>query len=211
MEQGLKRTGPDAYGSDPKRARVMAPSKVLHVRGLPQQCVEAELVAVVAPHAVVVKTLVLGNKGQAFLELADVQQATAVIQNFQYVQQSIRGKHIYFEYSDRVEVSGGGGGGNSGGGTAGGGGTASPTLIFAITNVTVPITLQNIVQVCQPHGEVLKIITFSKQGDFQALVQFRNNQEVTSISLCEESINLYNATQHHDMPDIYSRCSLCQT
>jgi hypothetical protein len=152
---------------------------------------------------------VLGNKGQAFLELADVQQATAVIQNFQYVQQSIRGKHIYFEYSDRVEVSGGSGGGNSGGGTAGGGGTASPTLIFAITNVTVPITLQNIVQVCQPHGEVLKIITFSKQGDFQALVQFRNNQEVTNESPCDEFISLYTTIHSNTKCLTYILVAVC--
>jgi len=41
-----------------------------------------------------------------------------------------------------------------------------------ITNVTIPVTLDNIYQICKPYGDVLRIITFNKGMDFQALVQF---------------------------------------
>lgn len=46
-----------------------------------------------------------------------------------------------------------------------------------ILNASVPVTLQNIHQVCQPYGQVNKIITFSKGSHFNALVEMGTAQQ----------------------------------
>jgi len=80
----------------------------------------------------------------------------------------IRSKAVYVQYSSRQEVDHKAPVVGLEGVSEG----TSPTLIIMITNVTIPVTLDNIYQICKPYGDVLRIITFNKGVDFQALVQF---------------------------------------
>lgn len=53
-----------------KRMRTGAqPSKVLHVRGLPQNCVQGEIANICYHTGQVIKCLVLGERNQAFVEV----------------------------------------------------------------------------------------------------------------------------------------------
>lgn len=192
---GVKRAA-ENFGGDAKRQKVGA-SKVLHVRGLPYYTTEAELVCLVAPFGQVVRTLILQDKNQAFVQMADVPAATTVVEAFEYAQPQIRSKAVYFQYSSRQEVevhgnSGGGGGGVHTGGEDG----ASCTLIVAVSNVTVPVTLDNIHQVCKPYGDVLKIITFNKNMDFQALVQFATVEQATNAKMFLDGKDLFQGCCH---------------
>lgn len=192
---GVKRSG-DNFDSDPKRQKVEGASKVLHVRGLPYYTTEAELAAVVAPFGQVVRSLILHDKNQAFIQMSDVQAASDVVTGLEFSQPTIRSKAIYFQFSSRQEVAVRA---NQANAPSGGGPTeegASCTLIVSVSNVTVPVTLDNIHQVCKPYGDVLKIITFNKNMDFQALVQFATMEQATNAKLFLDGKDLFQGCCH---------------
>jgi len=146
--------------------------KVLHCRGLPSQTTETELVSIVSQFGRVAKTLILHDKNQAFIQMDSLDAAARAVAGLENPP-VIRNKPVYIQYSSRQEIDhkstpavvGADGGVAMGNGT-------SATLIIMITNVTIPVTLDNIYQICKPYGDVLRIITFNKGMDFQALVEF---------------------------------------
>jgi polypyrimidine tract-binding protein 1 len=163
MEEGAKRQRPDAD-----------PSKVIHCRGLPQFTTENELVALAHPFGGIVRVLVLPTKQQAFIQFSSEAAATAMLDHYSQNPASIRNKTIYFGYSSRTEVvkrtdSGAEPRATQGGVT--GGGEPNSILIVSVMNAQVPVTLENVVMVFKPYGDVLKILTFVKNGVFKALVQ----------------------------------------
>ncbi|CCI50108.1 unnamed protein product [Albugo candida] len=89
-----------------KRARSSNPeSRVVFVHGLPQDCLESELLALCCPFAVVEKSLLITQKSQAFVQLPDVSSATNLINFYQTRDATIRGARIFFEYSNRSEIT----------------------------------------------------------------------------------------------------------
>nr|CCA21600.1 polypyrimidine tractbinding protein putative [Albugo laibachii Nc14] len=89
-----------------KRARSSNPeSRVVFVHGLPQDCLESELLALCCPFAVVEKSLLITQKSQAFVQLPDVSSATNLINFYQTRDAMIRGARIFFEYSNRSEIT----------------------------------------------------------------------------------------------------------
>jgi len=126
--------------------------------------------------------------------MVDVQGSTAAVQAFEYAPPSIRSKAVYFQYSARQEIEARNA--NAGGAPGGSDEGASCTLIVAVSNVTVPVTLDNIHQVCKPYGDVLKIITFNKNMDFQALVQFSTVEQATNAKLFLDGKDLFQGCCH---------------
>jgi RNA recognition motif-containing protein len=144
-------------------------SKVLHVRGLPSHATETELVSMVAQFGRVAKTLILHDKNQAFIQMDSLDAAARAVAGLESNPPVIRTKMVYVQYSSRQEID------HKSAPVVGAEGVTngtSATLIIMITNVTIPVTLDNIYQICKPYGDVLRIITFNKGADFQALVQF---------------------------------------
>ena len=47
----------------------------------------------------------LSNKGQAFVQMEAVAQATAIIQYYSSVQAVVRGSVVFFQYSNREELT----------------------------------------------------------------------------------------------------------
>lgn len=190
---GTKRPA-DGFATDPKRQKVGA-SRVLHVRGLPSYATEAELQVLVAPFGNATKVLVLTDKLQAFIQMADVAAASAVVESFEYQQPQIRAKNVYVQFSSRQEIEVRNANAAAGAGAAGEEG-ASCTLIIAVSNVTVPVSLDNIHEVCKPYGDVLKIITFNKNMDFQALVQFATVEQATNAKTFLDGKDLFQGCCH---------------
>jgi hypothetical protein len=144
------------------------PFKVLHVRALPDNTQDYELVELVAP-ARVVRALILQDKHQAFIQMDSLETAKSVVAAFEANPPKIREKTVYLQFSNRNEVEGG----NEPGMAPAAATPASGTIIIiAISEVTVPVSLDNIYQITKPYGDVLKIITFTKEANFQALVQY---------------------------------------
>jgi len=199
MDYGMKRGAGDFEGGDDKRQKMAGASKVLHVRGLPLYTTEQELAAIVAPFGRFERCLILHDKHQAFVQMDSIESAGKVLASLEYQPPSIRTKAIYVQYSSRQEVDasstqsqpmqGMGMGMQSAEG-------ASCTLIVAVSNVTIPVTLDNIYQICKPYGEVLKIITFNKGMEFQALVQFPNVEQATQAKLFLDGKDLFQGCCH---------------
>lgn len=187
-----------------KRQKTGAPSKVLHVRGLPSHTTEQELAQVVGQFGTMVKCLIIGDKHQAFVQMDSVETAALVLSNLEFSAPSIRAKPIYLQYSSRQEVDtsnvthssqmGGMGAGGLMGGDAGP--PPGPVILMTVSNVTVPVTLENIAQICKPYGEVIKIITFTKGIDFQALVQFNSPDAAASARMYLEGKDIFQGCCH---------------
>lgn len=163
----MKRSS-DENTPDTKRQKTSA-SKVLHVRSLPSTTTEAELANLLAPYGQIVKTFLMLEKGQAFVQMTDVETAERTVEALEQSPASIAGRTVYFQFSARQEIEAKA--------YQEVGDSASCVIIVTVTNVAVPVTLDNIHQVCKPYGDILKIITFNKKQDFQALVQFATSEQ----------------------------------
>jgi len=132
--------------------------------------------------------------------MASVDSAAAVLQNLEFGQPSIRSKEVYFQYSSRQSISSSGGGGMAGG-MAGGmlgatEGEPNSILLISITNVTLPVTMDNVLAVCKPYGQVLKIITFTKGVDFQALVQMASAEQASQARMFLDAKDMFQGCCH---------------
>lgn len=192
MYSGVKRAA-DGVTDFAKRQKTGNPSKVLHVRALPSYTTESELVSVVAPFGQVVKCLLLPDKNQAFIQMASIETASALLDSLEFTQPQIRSKAIFFQFSSRTEIETKV---NTGGAAGVADAGASCTLLVTVLNVTVPVTLDNICQICKPYGEVLKIITFPKGADFQALVQMATVEQAVNAKLFLEGKDLFQGCCH---------------
>ena len=95
-------------GSAAKRPRMseeQTPSRVLHVRSLPPDTTDAELGQLCMPFGRVVGILMLNNKAQAFVQMEDVSQAVALVQYYNSVHAVIRGSVVFFQFSNRSELT----------------------------------------------------------------------------------------------------------
>jgi len=182
-------SGTNYYGVEEdamaKKARVgeTPPSKVLHVRNLPSDCTEPELIAVACPFGRVSNVLLLKGKNQAFIEMQDQTAATTLINYYNSVQANIRSKPVYFQYSNRDEIS------------------APPSveeqnniLLVTVLNVLYPVTIETLHQIFSKYGSILKIIVFSKTdrvGGLQSLIQFADVSSAVQAKTLDGQ-NIYN-------------------
>jgi len=181
LEAGRKRTN-EALDNDPKRPRTTG-SKVLHVRALPGYTTEQELVDLCKPFGNVTKVLLLQDKNQAFVEMADAPQAADVLAGLEYSHPTIRNKRVYWQYSERevveaktaVYVTDN----RVTGQTQGGLDPSAPTtVLLSITDVSIPVTLEAVHQIGSPFGSILRIITFNKGADYQALLEYSSRYKI---------------------------------
>lgn len=129
------------------------PTRVLHVRNLPPDATEPELVGVCSPFGPVQNVLLLKGKSQAFVQMDTPAAAAALMQYYSTVQAMIRGRSIYFGYSNRdvitvqphVE-------------------TPKPILLVTISNLIYPVTIEVLYGVFSKYGAVAKIVIFSKSA-----------------------------------------------
>lgn len=188
----MKRTSHEYEGSA-KRSRPdgAEPSKVLHVRALPDFTTENELVGVVSQYGEVVKCLLLTDKHQGFIQMESVDAASDVLQRFAHAPPSIREKDIFFQFSNRQEISTPGDSAhhNEGQGT-------TPIILITVVNVNLPVSLDNIYQICKPYGDIMKIITFTKRLDYQALVEFGSVESAFNAKLNLEGKDLFQGCCH---------------
>ncbi|CAH9136960.1 unnamed protein product [Cuscuta epithymum] len=164
-----------SVSSQPQFRYTQPPSKVLHLRNLPWECVEEELIELGKPFGKVVNTKcnVGANRNQAFIEFAEQNQAIAMISYYASSSEpaQVRGKTVYLQYSNRQEIV------NSKT-TAD---VAGNVLLVTIEgNDARLVSIDVLHLVFSAFGFVHKITTFEKTAGFQALVQFTDTETATS-------------------------------
>jgi polypyrimidine tract-binding protein 1 len=80
------------------------PSRVIHIRNIPNESSEAEVIHLGIPFGRVTNVLVLKGKNQAFLEMADEISATAMVTCFNTNPPTVRGRTVYVQFSNHREL-----------------------------------------------------------------------------------------------------------
>ncbi|XP_041912400.1 polypyrimidine tract-binding protein 1b isoform X4 [Alosa sapidissima] len=201
------------------------PSRVIHVRKLPSDINEAEVISLGLPFGKVTNLLMLKAKNQAFIEMNSEEAAQTMVSYYSSVTPVIRNHPVYMQYSNHKElktdnspnqvraqaalqavnavqtggmVTGGmvtGGmvmAGVDGAGPGGPGGP-SPVLRVIVENLFYPVTLDVLHQIFSKFGTVLKVITFTKNNQFQALLQYPDALTAQHSKLALDGQNIYNA------------------
>ncbi|XP_066517741.1 polypyrimidine tract-binding protein 2b [Hoplias malabaricus] len=207
-----------ANGSDSKKLRVEdsmdnPPSRVIHIRKLPSEVSETEVIALGLPFGKVTNILMLKGKNQAFLELGTEEAAVTMVNYYTAVTPQVRNVPVFIQYSNHKElktdsalnqraqavlqaVSAVQEGGSPCSDTAGDGvltPAPSPVLRIIIDNMFYPVTLDVLQQIFSKFGTVMKIITFTKNNQFQALLQFSDPVNAQQAKLSLDGQNIYNS------------------
>lgn len=182
-----------SIAGQPQFRYTQPPSKVLHLRNLPWECTEEELIELGKPFGKIVNTKVNvgSNRNQAFVEFADLNQAIAMVSYYASSpeQAQVRGKTVYLQYSNRHEIV------NS----KNSGDEASNVLLVTIEGVEAgDVSIDVLHLVFSAFGFVHKIATFEKSAGFQALVQFSDLDTASSArsALDGRSIPRYLLAEH---------------
>ncbi|KAJ8409524.1 hypothetical protein AAFF_G00229250 [Aldrovandia affinis] len=208
-----------ANGNDSKKLRVddrmdSPPSRVLHIRKLPSEVSETEVIALGLPFGKVTNILMLKGKNQAFLELGTEEAAVTMVNYYTAVTPHVRNVPVFIQYSNHKELKTDNAlnqraqavlqavSAVQAGGTPTSGSTASesaltpapsPVLRIIIDNMFYPVTLDVLQQIFSKFGTVMKIITFTKNNQFQALLQFSDPVNAQQAKLSLDGQNIYNA------------------
>ncbi|XP_022242064.1 polypyrimidine tract-binding protein 1-like isoform X1 [Limulus polyphemus] len=207
---GIMTSQPD-NNNDAKKVKLdrnlNKPSRVVHVRNIPMEAMETDIINLGIPFGRITNVLLLKGKNQAFLEMADETAATSMVN---YYNNSgtpiIRGRTVYVQFSNHKELKTD----NAHPGsqistqaalqaaqaltsetdTQGGPNTV---LRVIVDNQIYPITLDVLYQIFSRVGKVLKIITFTKNNTFQALIQYPDVITAQAAKLSLDGQNIYNA------------------
>jgi len=172
-------------------------SKVVHLRSLPTDVSDTEVIRLGMTFGRVVNVLMLKGKNQAFLEMEDEEIATNMVKNSEMNPPTIRQRIIYIQFSNHKELKT----------------DTSPNQMRAqavlqalqqteggqnhvlravVENMIYPITIDVLHTIFSKFGVVLKIITFNKANQFQALVQMGDAAQSQSAKMSLDNQNIYN-------------------
>jgi len=214
------------------------PSRVIHIRNIPSDVTEAEIIHLGIPFGRVTNVLVLKGKNQAFLEMDIEESAVAMVNYFTNCVAQLRERSVYVQFSNHKELKtdqthsnasasaqaalqaahaligqeadGGLSGASmspkphgalpqahtqSNGGQNHGHGSGGPNTVLRVIveHMVYPVTLDVIYQIFSRVGKVLKIVTFTKNNTFQALIQYPDVITAQAAKLSLDGQNIYNA------------------
>uniref|UniRef100_A0A8C5G049 RRM domain-containing protein n=1 Tax=Gouania willdenowi TaxID=441366 RepID=A0A8C5G049_GOUWI len=201
-------------GGDSKKQRLdeSPPSRVLHIRKLPNEVSETEVIALGLPFGKVTNILMLKGKNQAFLELGTEEAAITMVNYYTAVTPQVRNTPVFIQYSNHKELKTDsalnqraqavlqavsavqdGSSPSSDPGMLDLAPPPSPVLRIIIDNMFYPVTLDVLQQIFSKFGTVMKIITFTKNNQFQALLQFSDPVNAQQAKLSLDGQNIYNS------------------
>nr|CAD7425365.1 unnamed protein product [Timema monikensis] len=182
------------------------PSKVIHIRNIPNEVTEAEIIHLGIPFGRVTNVLVLKGKNQAFLEMADEVAASTMVNYFTSCMAQLRGRAVYVQFSNHKELKTDQTHSNANASaqaalqaasalsgqndTQGGPNTV---LRVIVEHMVYPVTLDVLCQIFTRFGKVMKIVTFTKNNTFQALIQYPDVVTAQAAKLSLDGQNIYNS------------------
>ncbi|XP_008066174.1 polypyrimidine tract-binding protein 1 [Carlito syrichta] len=203
------------FKGDSRSARV--PSRVIHIRKLPGDVTEGEVISLGLPFGKVTNLLMLKGKNQAFIEMNTEEAANTMVSYYPSVTPVLHGQPIYVQFSNHkklktdsspnraraqatlqavnsmqsgnLALAASAAAMDTGMAMAG----QSPVLRIIVENLLYPVTLDVLHQIFSKFGTVLKIITFTKNSRFQALLQYADPTSAQHAKLSLDGQNIYNA------------------
>ncbi|NXF45395.1 PTBP3 protein, partial [Oceanites oceanicus] len=192
------------------------PSRVLHLRQIPSDVTEAEVISLGLPFGKVTNILMLKGKSQALLEMASEEAAVTMMNYYTPVPPHLHSQPVYIQYSNHRElktddlpnqsraqaalqaVNAMQSEGMAITSAAAAEGGLLPGLFFflriIVDNLFYPVTLEVFFFIFSKFGSVLKIVIFTKHNQFQALLQYA------------DPVNAYYAKMTLDGQSIYTAC-----
>ncbi|NXJ85498.1 PTBP3 protein, partial [Trogon melanurus] len=169
-------------------------ARVLHLREIPNDVTEAEVIALGLPFGQVTNVLILRRKNQALLEMASEEAAASMMNFYASGRPRLRDQPIYIKYSNHKELKIDNLPNQAVNQAALQAVNTLSSRRQAVTSVRVPetglppgqacvlriiidnlmypVTLEVLYQIFSEFGDVLRIITFYRNNYFQALIQF---------------------------------------
>uniref|UniRef100_A0A8C7G867 Polypyrimidine tract binding protein 3 n=1 Tax=Oncorhynchus kisutch TaxID=8019 RepID=A0A8C7G867_ONCKI len=184
------------------------PSRVLHVRKVPIEVSEAELISLGVPFGRVTNLLMLKGKNQVG---TNILQPASTLTLYQYPLYTTSTLTLYryplyiastltlYQAQAALQAVNAVHSGNMAlGGSASGSDGAlmpgqSPVLRIIVENLFYPVSLEVLHQIFSKFGTVLKIITFTKNNQFQALLQYADPMNAHHAKVTLDGQNIYNA------------------
>eukprot|EP00092_Neocalanus_flemingeri_P044187 GFUD01048895.1.p1 GENE.GFUD01048895.1~~GFUD01048895.1.p1 ORF type:complete len:547 (+),score=136.62 GFUD01048895.1:156-1796(+) len=203
----------DNNNQDAKRIKMeqsgvkIKPSRVIHIRNIPNDVTEAEIIHLGIPFGRVTNVLVLKGKNQAFLEMEEEPSAVSMVNYFTNCVAQLRERSVYVQFSNHTALKTdqthsnasasaqaalqaaqalAGAGENKAGGP-------NTVLRVIVEHMVYPVTLDVIFQIFSRVGKVMKIVTFTKNNTFQALIQYPDVITAQAAKLSLDGQNIYNA------------------
>mmetsp|Transcript_41511 Transcript_41511/g.81876 ORF Transcript_41511/g.81876 Transcript_41511/m.81876 type:complete len:614 (+) Transcript_41511:195-2036(+) len=179
LTNGDGKRAADQPMDDMKKARYdVQPSKVLHVRPVPRQTTNQDLINLFAPYAMGggVKVFISQSQGHAFVELPDVSLAAQAIQHTSQQPLSLYGVQLQIEFSSRQEVS------------IQEEPTPNRVILASVTSLVYPVDLELLHTLFGKYGNILRMATFNRmqrkdgreQPTLQCLIEFSTEPEATA-------------------------------
>jgi len=140
----------------------------------------------------------LKGKSQAFIQMQDLLSASSLVEFYSINPCMIRTNTVYLQYSNREEITapppnaaGAGAGVGAGGGFSQKHETPNAILLATVSNLVYPTSVDVLHQIFSKYGTVLKIVTFNKNGNFQALIQFQELAAAIAAKASLDGQNIY--------------------
>ncbi|XP_035216807.1 polypyrimidine tract-binding protein 1-like isoform X5 [Stegodyphus dumicola] len=184
------------------------PSRVVHIRNVSSDATETDIIHLGIAFGRVTNVLLLKGKNQAFLEMSDEASATSMVN---YYANSgapyVRGRNVYVQFSNHKELKTDSSHATGNASTQAAlqaaqalvnhtsdtQGGPNTVLRVIVDNQIYPVTLEILYQIFSRVGRVLKIVTFSKNGTFQALIQYPDVITAQAAKLSLDGQNIYNS------------------
>jgi hnRNP-L/PTB/hephaestus splicing factor len=157
------------------------PSKVLHIRNLTQETTEADLLSALSHFGNVAYTTLMANGHMALAEFATMDQARACIAYSKNHQIMVRNHPVLINYSTSEKIQRSGLESED----------PSRVIVLTITNVTYPISVDTLKEICSEHGKVNRVALIKRSGLLQALVEFEDADQATKAKYGLNGADIY--------------------
>nr|XP_020464757.1 polypyrimidine tract-binding protein 1-like isoform X1 [Monopterus albus] len=178
------------------------PSRVIHIRRLPSDITEAEVISLGLPFGDVTNLLMLKAKNQAFLEMNSEEAAQNMVGYYSTVTPIIRHHPVYVQFSNHKELKTDNSPNQERAQSALRAlstshvdmavAVPSTVLRVVVENLVYPVTLDALCQIFSKFGTVLRIIIFTKNNQFQVLLQYPDGASAQAAKLSLDGQNIYN-------------------
>ncbi|ESO02174.1 hypothetical protein HELRODRAFT_94426 [Helobdella robusta] len=176
---------------------VNKPSRVVHLRGVPNDVSDVEIVQLALSFGRISNLVVSKKKNQALVEMMDIAAAQAMVQYYGEHPPSIRKRVVHVQFSTyeklktentrfQDDMS------NLTDQLVLGMDENRTVLRVIIDNMLYPVTVDILKLIFSKYGQVLRIVTYNKNNSFQALIEYADGISAKSGLTALNGQNIYN-------------------